>query len=384
MVNLNGSKIIEEFLTCEFEMIFKQWNDPFDSIWLKIVAILTYAVEIFASLIMLAFVDQETKGLFGHYRTLINQLLSYLYGGAAVYGIVCCGIRNLRVLIGPLSKELCHIHDLFVRMLLWYFVLIILMITLTKFMFICVWKRMPTMNDDLLARIALIKAFFFSVFLGLTAPFSRTGVYQEICSGIFDGSSNLIHYNWDPNKIHPYTIINFAMILLAICLMVFVQIGRHQINLEEPIGMIQAPKNFESALLNFTLTAIIALNHINSVFYWKKYENLPPDQLEEYPAWMFLFIHQISVPMVAMIITALKIILKNGKALQREFSSEFNIGISLQCSNSIQRTDTVDTVLMLETTQDHESQEKTTLNIVKVELREPNDNKPDLHFEAKG
>ena len=60
-------------------------------------------------------------------------------------------------------------------MLLWYAVLIILMITLTKFMFICVWKRMPTMNDDFLARIALIKAMYFSVFFSLTAPFVATG-----------------------------------------------------------------------------------------------------------------------------------------------------------------------------------------------------------------
>ena len=83
MVNLNETKSIEEFVTCEFEIIFEQWNDPFDSIWLKIATIIVYAVEIFASLIMLAFVAHETRGLFGHYRTLINQLLSYLYGGVS-------------------------------------------------------------------------------------------------------------------------------------------------------------------------------------------------------------------------------------------------------------------------------------------------------------
>ena len=400
MANLNGTKSIEEFVTCEFELIFEQWNDPFDSIWLKIVAILAYAVEILASLIMLAFVDLETIGLFGHYRTLINQLLSYLYGGAAVYGIIFCGIRNLRVLIGPLFKELCHLQDVFTRILIWYALLIILMITLTKFMFICVWKRMPTMNDDLLARIALIQAFFFSVFFGITAPFVRkgqsfsgTGVSQETCSGIFDGSGNLSHYNWDPNKTHPYTTIYVAMILLAICLMVFVEIGRHQINLDEPTGMIKAPKNLESALLNFTLTAIIVLNHASYVFFWKKYESLSSNQLEEYPAWMFLFFQQVFVPMVVIIIIALKIILKFGKAMQRELFSESNIGISLQRGSWSYSAET------LETTQGYKSQENVTLelnslskigvetqeqehlptkqilplNTEKVELQEPND-----------
>ena len=60
-------------------------------------------------------------------------------------------------------------------MLLWYALLFIFMITMTKFMFICVWKRMPAMNDDLLARIALIEAFFISVFVGLTAPYVVMG-----------------------------------------------------------------------------------------------------------------------------------------------------------------------------------------------------------------
>ena len=90
MVNLTATKSKEEFLTCEFEIIFEQWNDPFDSIGLKIVTIIVYAVVIFASLIMLAFVDQETRGFFGHFRTLINQLLSYLYGGVSNLSITLC------------------------------------------------------------------------------------------------------------------------------------------------------------------------------------------------------------------------------------------------------------------------------------------------------
>ena len=36
MVNLNGTKSTNEFLTCEFEIIFEQWNDPFHSMWLNI------------------------------------------------------------------------------------------------------------------------------------------------------------------------------------------------------------------------------------------------------------------------------------------------------------------------------------------------------------
>ena len=64
------------------------WNDPYDSVWLKLLAVIFYTVEVLASLIMFAFVKYETSGLAGHYRTLINQLLSYFYGG------VSCNVKN--------------------------------------------------------------------------------------------------------------------------------------------------------------------------------------------------------------------------------------------------------------------------------------------------
>ena len=59
------------------------WNDPYDSVWLKFFAVIFYIVEVLASLIMFSFVKYETSGLAGHYRTLINQLLSYFYGGVS-------------------------------------------------------------------------------------------------------------------------------------------------------------------------------------------------------------------------------------------------------------------------------------------------------------
>ena len=65
-----------------FEMD-KSLVDPYDSTWLKLITILVYVVEVIASMVMVEFVAFETQGLAGHYRTLINQLLSYLYGGVS-------------------------------------------------------------------------------------------------------------------------------------------------------------------------------------------------------------------------------------------------------------------------------------------------------------
>jgi hypothetical protein len=58
----------------------EKWADPYDSDSLKFVTVLIYIVNVMASIIMLAFVVYETRGLAGHYRTLINQLLSCQYG----------------------------------------------------------------------------------------------------------------------------------------------------------------------------------------------------------------------------------------------------------------------------------------------------------------
>ena len=53
-------------------------QDPYDSVWLKFIAVLLYFICLLASAIMLAFVKYE-NGHHGDFRTVINQLLSNLY-----------------------------------------------------------------------------------------------------------------------------------------------------------------------------------------------------------------------------------------------------------------------------------------------------------------
>ena len=58
----------------------EEWIDPYNSVWLKMLTCCIYIVEVMAAVIMTSFVYYETNGYAGHYRTLINQLLSYFYG----------------------------------------------------------------------------------------------------------------------------------------------------------------------------------------------------------------------------------------------------------------------------------------------------------------
>ena len=57
---------------------------PYDSIWLKIIAVLSYFIGLTNSAIMLAFINYE-NGHHGNFRTVINQLLSNVYASVSFY-----------------------------------------------------------------------------------------------------------------------------------------------------------------------------------------------------------------------------------------------------------------------------------------------------------
>ena len=96
---LTKSLIISNWYKIDTEI----WEDPFDSIWLKLLTVIVYTVEIMSSTIMLAFVVYETNGLAGHYRTLINQLLSYHYGAVRAFPILIFG-RKFKTNFDPLEE----------------------------------------------------------------------------------------------------------------------------------------------------------------------------------------------------------------------------------------------------------------------------------------
>ena len=83
---MNSSERIKGTLLSFFEPeAIEVWTDPYNSIHLKLLTIIIYLIEIWASTVMLIFVSYETKGLLGHYRTVINQLLSFGYGAVRYF-----------------------------------------------------------------------------------------------------------------------------------------------------------------------------------------------------------------------------------------------------------------------------------------------------------
>ena len=83
LIHENSTDIQHLVLYFQSEMEIEKWIDPYDSMGLKLFTVIVYVVEVLASVIMLAFVAYETGGYAGHYRTVINQLLSCLYGAVS-------------------------------------------------------------------------------------------------------------------------------------------------------------------------------------------------------------------------------------------------------------------------------------------------------------
>ena len=96
---MNFSESKKSSLIFSFEpKEIEEWTDPYNLVPLKLLTIIVYLLELWAATVMLIFVVYEMKGLFGHYRTVINQLLSFGYGAVSkvinFYDSECLKIPN--------------------------------------------------------------------------------------------------------------------------------------------------------------------------------------------------------------------------------------------------------------------------------------------------
>ena len=74
------------------------------------------------------------------------------------------GLSVLRVCFGPLPIFLCNIAAFLSGFVILFVAITIAMYTFTRFMFVCIWKRMRQMDDNLIVRIATIQAIVMSIF----------------------------------------------------------------------------------------------------------------------------------------------------------------------------------------------------------------------------
>ena len=88
---------------------------------------------------------------------------NYIFFQGILYIIVIYGIVVLRVCYGPLPIFLCNIAVYLSGFAILFVAITVTMYTFTRFMFVCIWKRMKQMDDNLIVRIATIQAVVMSL-----------------------------------------------------------------------------------------------------------------------------------------------------------------------------------------------------------------------------
>ena len=96
-----------------------------------------------------------------------NHCIDKIYSQVIFCAIVIFGISVLRVFYGSLPTFLCDIFGFLRKFALMFITLTRVMYTFTRFMFVCIWKRMRQMDDNLIVRIATIEAIILSLLFNL-------------------------------------------------------------------------------------------------------------------------------------------------------------------------------------------------------------------------
>ena len=148
--------------------------------------------------------------------------------------------------------------------------------SLFKFLYICVWKYMRDMNDDLLVTFIIRTAIFISFWVPTTGFSTRKGSSAEaFCTGIFTDHDQIMNPQISPEKLpQPYSPLFWSLCITNLFFMVCVKIRRQKISLDdvdntETIG-VQRPKDLESMLLNFTIMILLTINILGFYLFWRK------------------------------------------------------------------------------------------------------------------
>ena len=98
-----------------------------------------------------------------------------MYFQGIFYVIVIYGLSVLRVCFGPLPIFLCNIVVFLNGFSILFVAITVAMYTFARFMFVCVWKRMRQMDDNLIVRIATIQAIVLSLLFQAATWFQLQG-----------------------------------------------------------------------------------------------------------------------------------------------------------------------------------------------------------------
>ena len=166
----------------------------------------------------------------------------------------------------------CYFQACVSKFVIWYCLLTLFFVSLAKFMYICVWKHMRDMNDDLIVTILVRTSVMISVWVSTTGFNHRKGAKAyALCTGIFDDHEQIMNPIITPDNLpQPYNPIFCSLMFTILFLMAAVTMGRRMNSLDDDsMRILRRPKDLESMLLNFALTILIFTMMFGYNLYWR-------------------------------------------------------------------------------------------------------------------
>ena len=131
-------------------------------------------------------------------------------------------------------------------------------------MYICVWKHMRDMNDDLIVTITVRTAVFISVWVSTTGFSGKIdGSIDAMCTGIFNDHHILMNSKISPDKLpQPYSPVFWILTFTTLFFMGAIEIRRHKRNClaGDTFTIMKNSKYLASILLNFAMLILLSIN----------------------------------------------------------------------------------------------------------------------------
>lgn len=159
----------------------------YEDFWVKVTVFVIYFLGL-VSCALLTFVSWfEKSGRAGNFRTLVNQLTSLGHDQMCLMFFSAASLDILRIIFGPLPT---FVARFFLFFFLWSGVnsaTFITLNTVVKFSFVCVFKSIPVMMDNLLAIFMFVTVTFVN-FWAVCAKFyiENVSILERICTGIWE------------------------------------------------------------------------------------------------------------------------------------------------------------------------------------------------------
>lgn len=128
------------------------FEEAFSDPWVKLIYLICYPIGCIGSVGLGFVLWFEKSGQAGHYRTLINQLVSISIELIIIHCFTTFTVDTYRAVFGAVPTIVCQ-ASLFTNLTLLQIGSICSMtITIVKFIIVCVYKSIPVMDDNFLAK----------------------------------------------------------------------------------------------------------------------------------------------------------------------------------------------------------------------------------------